>query len=116
MVDWRRTGVFGHGQGGTYVPFAANLMQRSKILIKNKVNVAAMVVSHADAEPDVPLPLPKPAIPAMFTTGTDDQGDKDRHVYHFFQEYPALDKVYANLDGAGHLEPWIGHLNNFSAA
>jgi dienelactone hydrolase len=112
MADWSRSGVFGHSRGGHYVPLAANLMQRSK----HQLNVAAMVVSHA-APWNVPMRTPVPAVPAMFTTGTEDQHDnKDHHVYNFYKNYPALNKVYANLVGAHHMEPLVGkRLNTFTA-
>jgi hypothetical protein len=112
MADWSRTGVFGHSRGAHYVPLAANLMQQSK----QQLHIAAMVVSHA-APWKVPMRTPVPAVPAMFTTGTEDQHDnKDHHVYNFYRSYPALNAVYANLVGAHHMEPQVGkRLNNFTA-
>jgi len=91
-ADWSRTGVFGHSRGAKYAPYAVQKAQ-------GDLNIAAMLLSS-----DVPEHFIDVAVPVMFTTGTKDKFNTDNKVLKWFDQHKTLPKVYANLEGAYHME------------
>ena len=101
-ADWSRTGVFGHSMGGMSTPTAASA---------RGYNITAMLASHGA------LFAGGVHVPAMFTTGSADTTVDPASVKSAFDACPARPKVFAELVGAGHMEPRDGgrRLNLFDA-
>ena len=114
MADWTRTGVFGHSMGGMSVPGAA--------VAAAKYNITCMLSSHGAIRGLHPWGggewgTNRIAIPSMFTTGSADTTVPAADVRAAFDACPARPKIFAELVGAGHMEPRDGgkRLNNFDA-
>lgn len=107
-VDWSRAGIIGHSMGG-----ASAITATPKALAQPDVyNVKAVVISHPFKD-DASKNTSKITIPAMFVTGTEDHRG---NVQKDFEACPGRPKVFAEIEGAEHMEPLSpGRLNPFDA-
>jgi len=100
-VDYSRAGIFGHSFGSAW---ATDAVRRS-MEDPDKYNVKAAVFSHGGHKAD------DITIPSMFTTGRGGGSD-----WGMYQSCPADHKVFAQVQGAGHMEPIQGgRMNPFDA-
>lgn len=100
-ADFSRTGFFGHSRGAKYALAVAAKHHK-------KLHIKAVLASH-----DVPNTFYENlTIPAMFSMGTRDK--REQAVRSYFDRYMGSVKVFADVSGAGHMEPQKGmHLNVF---
>jgi len=103
-ADWSRTGMFGHSRGACYVPEAASEAHEP-------LNVVAAIASGT-----VPWYNPLTEVPTMFMTGTLDSGDATNTTWPYFVNSTATNKIYANLNGAYHMEIQEGERLNVLSA
>jgi hypothetical protein len=91
-ADWTKTGIFGHSKGAKYAPLAAHRGRKSH-------NVSAVVLSS-----DVPAHFHKVSLPIMVTAGTLDTMADFQEIQAWWEKIPSKNKVFANLEGAYHME------------
>lgn len=104
QVDWKRTGILGHSFGGAHGMAAATEAVKNP---DQHVPVKAVVASHGFSD------AANLTIPSMFTSGHEDRRGK---AHGAFKACPAKRKVFAVVEGAGHMEPMHGgRLNPFDA-
>lgn len=104
-VDWSREGIIGHSFGGAHgMAAVAYALERP-----DEYSMKAGVFSHGssgNAAPNI-------TCPAMFTSGGEDH--RGSH-HHDFEATASKQKVFAEADGARHMEPMhAGRLNPFDA-
>lgn len=100
QADWSRTGIYGHSFGSAW---ATDAVRRAQAVSPDVYNVKAAVFSHGGHKAD------DITIPSMFTTGRGGGSD-----WNMYSSCPADHKVYAEAQGAGHMEPIQGgRLNAF---
>jgi len=104
-VDWSSQGIFGHSFGAAHGMAAAAYAAEHP----GKWNIKALVASHgASAGAAANLTMP-----SMFCSGGEDRRSKNRQA---FNACPSKYKVFAEVNGARHMEPaGAGRLNPFDA-
>lgn len=103
-VKYNSVGVMGHSMGGAFSMGSATHAR--------DYSIKAMVASHGgsqNAAPQIP-----PEVPCLFVTGSADP--KRRKLYWAYQATTARPAIFANLEGAKHMEPaGAGRMNEFMA-
>jgi len=109
-VDWSRVGIMGHSMGGyASLNGAADVATNPS---KYSFSLKAMLDSHGYIG-DYDQTAPKIQIPAMFTTGTEDNASRLKGAFDLAK---STNKVLAQVTGADHMYPATnGALNPWDA-
>jgi len=103
-VKYNSIGVMGHSMGGAFSMGSATHAK--------EYNIKAMVASHGgsqNAAPQIP-----DDVPCLFVTGSADP--RRRKLYWAYSATTARPAIFANLEGAKHMEPaGAGRMNEFMA-
>lgn len=100
-VDWSLpTGIMGHSMGG-----GATYHSAAQATYIKKHNIAAAVCYNPQIQLAGLQPITNSRVPIMFTTGTADTTIVPKGVKEAYTKTTGVTKVFANLQGGGHMEP-----------
>lgn len=101
-IDWSRpTGIMGHSMGG-----GATYHSAAQSEYVERLNIGAAVAYHGGSGNPGCGPS-NSVVPIMFTTGSSDTmpADSPAGLKKDYTRTTGVPKVFANLEGAGHMEP-----------